>query len=212
MIELGGEHRLGLAVRIEDHFSLVPIEELLDVRVDTGEPPVRARTGGTRHDDGTYRWADLVDGPRRLTVRSGTGAWLRWDPLPIPVDVPPVDPQIALRIEMWPSASATPPPGVPAIRGTLAGAGVIGERVEIDGTGTTTPTGRWTRADAAGDFLFPLPGGPWPMTPAGALDLTIVVPGRTVTSIDVLPDLAAFGGPQFHLSPDRISRVRFHVT
>ena len=98
------------------------------------------------------------------------------------------------------------------IRGVLAGASVGGARVEIDGNGTTTPTGRFTLADAAGELLFPLPGGPWPLTLDGRLDLAITVVGRVVTGVDVVSDQLSFPGSQFHIAADRVSRVRFHVT
>lgn len=204
-------HRLGFALRVEDHFSIMPVPEELEVSIDTGHGVVATALGRTRHDDGTYRWIDLGDGLHRLTIRSGSGRWRRWTVDPIEVFVPLLDPQVPVRVEMWPTPMMDVP-GVPAIRGKLVGTGVAGLRVEIDGTGTTAPTGRWTRADDFGELLFPFPGGPWPMTADGALDLTAVVPGRTVTSVDVLPDLASFGGAQFHIASDRISRVRFHVT
>jgi hypothetical protein len=209
-------HRLAFAVRIEDHFSREPVAEELEVRLDTGEPPVAARTGGHRHADGTYRWADLVDGLRTLSIRSASGRWTRMDPTPIDVALPltAAEAQTAVRIEMWPTPAADPPPGVPAIRGVLAGAAVAGLRVEIDGTAAPDPTGRFTVADAGGELLFPLPGGPWPRTADGRLDLTVVVPGRTVVAVDVVSDspITSFAGPQFHIAPDRASRVRFHVT
>jgi hypothetical protein len=208
------EHRLGFALRVDDHFTVTPVGEELQVALDTGEPVVRAPSGSARHDDGTYRWADLPDGARKLTIRSRGGRWLRWDSAPIDVFLPLTNPQQPVVVEMWPAPIAAPPPGVPAIRGKLLGANVAGLRVEIDGTGTTapSPTLRWTRANEHGELLFPLPGGPWPRTAAGALALTVAVPGRTVTTVDVIPDLASFGGSQFELAADRVSRVHFHVT
>jgi hypothetical protein len=205
-------HELAFAVRFEDHFSREPVAETLAVALDTGERPVAARAGGFRHDDGTYRWADLASGLRVVSFASSSGRWVRLDVDPIEVSVPIADPQTAVRVELWPTAIAAPSPGVPAIRGKLVGANVVGLRVEIDGTATTTPTGRWTRADGFGELLFPLPGGPWPTAADGTLDLTVVVPGRTVTSVDLLPGPTTFVGDRLFIPPDRDSRVRIHVT
>jgi hypothetical protein len=206
------EHRLAFALRVEDHFSGLAVGEELDVALDTGERAVTAAAGTLRHPDGTYRWSDLIDGTRRISIRSRSGQWMRAEPDPIEIDLPLAQPRHAVRIELWPTPLAAAPLGVPAIRGVLIGAAVAGLRVEIDGTATTTPTGRFTRADAAGELLFPLPGGPWPLTAAGDLDLTAVVPGRVVTSIEVVSEDTVFFTPQFAIPAARVSRVRFHVT
>lgn len=204
-------HRLAFAVRVDDHFSRRPLEEQLALELHTGEGPVSSRGGTPRHDDGTYRWANLSDGLHRLTVRSPSGRFVRWDPGPIDVVVPVADPRHALAVEMWPTPLAAVPPGVSAVRAKLVGAGVAGLRVEIAGTGTP-PTGRWTKADAQGELLYLLPGGPWPLTSAGALDLTVSVPGRTVTGVQVIPGPSVFAGAQFTIAPSRETRVRIQLS
>src|SRR6185436_10823748 len=129
-----------------------------------------------------------------------TGRWVRWDPAPLDVVVPIPDPATALSVEVWPTPLAPVPPGVTAIRGKLLGSGVAGLRVEIDGTGAA-PSGRWTFADAQGELLYLLPGGPWPMTPAQLLDLTVTIPGRTVAAVELIPGPTTFAGAQFQIPP-----------
>jgi hypothetical protein len=203
--------RLAFALRVDEHFSRLPVTEELDLRLDTGEPSVYARNGGHRHDDGTYRWANLTDGLRQISFRSPSGRYVRWDPAPLDVVVPIADPLHAVAIEMWPTPLAAAPAGVTAVRAKLIGTGVAGARVQIDGTGVT-PTGRFTFADADGELLYLLPGGPWPFTTTGALDLTITIPGRTVTSVEVRPGPVLFAGAQFAVPPQRETRIRAHVT
>ncbi|HLU65670.1 MAG TPA: hypothetical protein VKZ63_05315 [Kofleriaceae bacterium] len=201
-------HLLAFAVRAEDHFTAEPVDETLDVTLDTGEPPVTSREGGTRHGDGTYRWANLPGGARRLTVRSTSGRWVRWDPSPIDLVIPVAEPTEPVRVEMWPTPRAAPV--APALRGKLVGAAVAGLRVEIRGTGDPA-TGQFTRADEQGELLYPLAGRVWPMDGAGRLDLTVVVPGRTVSAVAVWPDPPA-AGDQLLVPADRTSRVLIHVT
>jgi hypothetical protein len=204
-------HRLAFALRVDEHFSGLPLEEIVDVRLDTGEPAVGSRAGGPRHGDGTYRWANLPDGLHRVSLRSPSGRWVRWDTAPLDVVVPIPEPMTALRAEMWPTPLATAPPGMSALRAKLLGTGVAGLRVEISGTGAP-PTGRWTLADAQGELLYLLPGGPWPMTTARLLDLTVAIPGRTVAGVDVIPGPVSFAGAQFRIPPQREIRARIHVT
>jgi hypothetical protein len=144
-------------------------------------------------------------------VTSPSGRWVRWDAAPIAVAVPLADRGHAVAVEMWPLPVATPEPGIAAVRARLVGSGVAGLRVEIDGHATATPSGRWTRADAQGELLFPLPGGPWPLTDDGRLDLEVRVPGRLVTAVEIVP-AAPLPGARFSLPADRVSRVRIHVT
>ncbi|MEO8553799.1 MAG: hypothetical protein ABI678_27690, partial [Kofleriaceae bacterium] len=69
-------HRLAFALRVEDHFSASPIDETLDIAIDSDESGVRSRAGSLRHDDGTYRWSDLGDGIRELTITSPSKRWV----------------------------------------------------------------------------------------------------------------------------------------
>lgn len=205
------QHRLAFAVRVEEHFTREPLAEALDVRLSSGETAVGSPSGGVRHGDGTYRWVNLTDGLRHVTLRAASGRWVRWEPAPVQVVVPIADPRTALRVEVWPTPLATAPPGVSAIRGKLVGAAAGGLRVEIDGTGMA-PTGRWTLSDADGEFLYLLPGGPWPLTAARTLALTIAIFGRAVARVDVAsPFGASFAGPQFEIPTQREVRARFHV-
>lgn len=201
-------HRLAFAVRVDEHFTKEPLAEALDVRLSSGERAVGSPSGGVRHGDGTYRWVNLADGLRHVTLRAASGRWVRWEPAPVQVVVPIADPRTALRVEVWPTPLAAAPPGVSAIRGKLVGAAVGALRIEINGTGAA-PTGRWTRSDADGEFLYLLPGGPWPITAARTLALTVAIFGRAVARVDV--GGASFAGPQFEISPQREVRARFHV-
>jgi len=203
------QHRLSFALRVADHFSNISVDETLDVKLDTRERPVTSQAGLVRHDDGTYRWADLRDGLREVTIASPSRRWTTWTPGPLAVSVPLADPQTAVRYEMWPTPLASAPPGVSAIRGKLLGSAVSGARIEINGT-AMAPTGRYTLADAAGEFLYLLPGGPWPVTVNGALDLQITVVTRTVSGGDIA-GIGSFVGAQFELPPSREMRIRFHV-
>lgn len=203
-------HRLAFALRVEDHFSATPVDETLDIAIDSKTPPVSSRAGSVRHDDGTYRWCDLGDGQRALTITSPSGRWISWNPAPLTISVPLVDPRAAVKYEMWPTPLASVRPGVSAIRGKLLGAAVARLRVMIRGAGQP-PTGRYTFSDEAGEFLYLLPGGHWPITTTGMLDLQISVLGRTVTGGVIAGD-GSFATDQFELSPSRDMRVRFHVT
>ncbi len=205
-------YQLGFALRVDDHFSRQPVGEELDVRVDTGEPPVTSRSGAHRHDDGTYRWANMKSGLRHVSIRSASGRWVRWDPGPIDLVVPIPDPTKAVAVEVWPTPLADPPSGVGAIRGKLLGTAVAGLRVEINPTPPAAAVGRWTHTDAQGEFLYLLPGGPWAITARGAMDLTITIPGRSVTSSDVRPNPVPFAGARFEIPPLQETRVRFQVT
>jgi hypothetical protein len=202
--------RLAFAVRVDDHFSREPIREPLDVKLNTQEPPVTSREGSRRHVDGTYRWADLTDGLRHVSFASPTGQWVRWDPTPLDVVVPIADPTTAMRIEMWPTPLASAPVGVTALRAKLVGAAVANLRVEIDGFGVAS-SGRWTCADAFGELLYPLPGGPWPRTSKGELDLVVTIPGRTVTSTQRAGS-SPVPGARFAVAPQAEARIRINVT
>jgi hypothetical protein len=203
-------HRLAFALRVEDHFSASPIDETLDIAIDSEEAGVRSRAGSLRHDDGTYRWSDLGDGIRELTITSPSKRWINWEPVPLEVSVPLADPREAVRYEMWPTPLASVTPGLSAIRGKLLGTGVGRVRIEVAGAGQP-PTGRYTFSDEAGEFLYLLTGGHWPITTVGTLALQITVVGRTVTGSDIAGD-GSFVGDHFELPPLRDMRVRFHVT
>jgi hypothetical protein len=147
---------------------------------------------------------------RELTITSPSKRWINWDPAPLEVSVPLVDPREAVRYEMWPTPLASVTPGLSAIRGKLLGASVGRARVEVSGAGQP-PTGRYTFSDEAGEFLYLLAGGHWPITSEGTLALQITIVGRSVTGGDIVGD-GSFAGDQFELPPLRDMRVRFHVT
>jgi hypothetical protein len=205
------QHELAFALRVDDHFSRLPVGEELDVRVHTGEASVATRAGTLRHDDGTYRWANLGDGLRHVTVAARSGRWVRWDPAPVDLVVPIADRSKAIAVEMWPTPLAAPPAGIGAIRGKLLGAAVGKLRVEINPSPPATAIGRFTLSDEQGEFLYLLPGGPWALTARGAMDLTITIPGRAVASVDVHARPTPFIGPRFEIPTRLESRVRFHV-
>ncbi len=202
--------RLSFVVRVRDHFSLEPVDEALSMELDSRHSPVPAANGSLRHADGTYRFADLPPGSYLLAPHSPSGRWVRWDASPIEVSVPTADPRSPLVVDMWPSALATARPGVCAVRGKLVGPTISGLRVEIDGEGAL-PSGRWTLADEHGEFLFTLPGGPWPLTARGTLALRANVPGRAIDHVEVHPDVV-FASPSFEIRAFGESRARFYLS
>lgn len=217
-------HSLSLAVRVEDHFTSLPVGEEVRVELETGERGVPVRSGnGWRHDDGTYRWVNLASGTRHIDVSSPSGRWVAWEPAP-PVMLPLTDPGAAVVIQVWPTPLAPVPLGVTAIRGTLIGAGIgAGQRVEIEAT-RTPPRGRFARTDSLGDFLFPLPG--WleleldnededdDEDTKGLVKLSVHVPGRTVTQVDIVvgDHVTTSAGSTFFVPPGRQTRARIHLS
>ena len=206
-------HVLGVAVRIDDHFIGSPIPDELDVRLDTYVLPTQVR-GGTahRHDDGTYRFIDIADGPHQLDVRSPDDRWMVLDPLPVIV-TPIGQPVLALKIEAWPTPLQSTPLGMTSVRGKLVGtpSTTIAQRVEIDVNGVDT--GHHTQTSSFGEFLFLLPGR-LDLDPNGLVDVALRVIGHTVTSGEEIAgeQHVPFSGASFTIVPGRETRVRFFVT
>jgi hypothetical protein len=222
-------HRLSVAVRVDDHFTSTPVAEELRVELETLERGVPTRAGnGHRHDDGTYRWANLADGPRLIHVSSPSGRWVAWEPAPL-VTLPLADRRAPVVIQVWPTPNAMVPAGVTAVRGTLIGTGIgSGQRVEIESL-ETPARGHFTRTDSRGDFLFLLPG--WleaypriepedpdepdvPPVPNLGVELEVRVPGRTVTGIEIVVGGTAtlFTGSKVFVPPGRETRARIHLS
>lgn len=204
-------HRLAFAVRVDDHFTATPVARELGVTLDTGELPVPALGGTTRHGDGTYRFLDMTGGPRQLRIHDPLGHRFTWDPT-TPVNVPVADRRTPLVVETWPSPAATLGPGLIGIRGRLVTA-AAGQRVEIAPDLTTAPV-RYTRCDANGEFLFVLAGwvGIDPVT--GLVPVTITVPARTVVSVDLIEGgvVTNIPGASFAVRPGGETRARFNLT
>jgi hypothetical protein len=206
----GVRHRLGFAVRVDDHFAGTPVREPLAVALDTGEQPVRsADRAGVRHADGTYRFINLTPGPRQLVITSPTMTAFTWT-ASTPIAVPVADPRLPVVVEMWPTPLASAPPGVIAIRGALVTA-PAGQEVRIEPV-DTPPLGRRTRCDADGEFLFIVAG--WTtVTVDGRIRLTVAVPGRVVTAVDLIEGSTTTNvpGAQFEVPPGRELRARIHL-
>jgi hypothetical protein len=205
-------HRLSLAVRVDDHFSGAPWPDELDVGLDTLEPPVEAAGGGgIRHDDGTYRFVGLAPGARQLTVASRDGTAFAWTPA-TPVVLPLASPVTPIVVEMWPSPRARIAAGTLVIRGRLAVA-AAGQEVRMQVVGVVPPRIRRTRCDADGELTFVV-AGPVALTASRTVELDVSVPGRVLTSIQILdgdtnPTTA---GTRFAVAPGRETRVRFNLT
>ena len=227
-------HPLLLAVRVDDHFSGAPWPGELAVALDgPADPPVRARAGGLRHVDGTYRFVGTAAGPRQVTV---TGAdvftWTASTAVTLPRTAP-------LVIEVWPGPRAALPGGTLAIRGKLVGGAVGGQEVRMEIAGPTPPPppppalplrNRRTRADAGGEFVFavlgpmvlikqPQPAAPPPPAPPPPpvppkVRLTVTVPGRTLASIQILDGATnpTVAPGQFYVLPGRETRALFNLT
>jgi hypothetical protein len=214
-------HSLALAVRVEDHFTALPVSEPLRVELETAERGVPARAGnGLRHDDGTYRWVNLAGGARHIHVSSPTGQWVAWESAPL-VTLPLTDRSAPVVIHVWPTSQASVSSGMTAIRGTLIGVGIgAGQRVEIEAV-QTPPRGRFARTDSLGEFLFPLPG--WlelddgeddDPDKKGLVELAVVVPGRTVTQVEIVvgSNATTSAGSTFFVPPGRETRARIHLS
>jgi hypothetical protein len=203
-------HLLAFAVRVDDHFVGEPVAEELEVALSTLEAPVPSPLRrGARQSDGTYRFVGLAPGPRDIRVTSRRGERFTWDAT-TPVVVPLADPRQPIVIEAWPTPQAPAPLGVVAIRAVLEPP-LAGQEVRIDPLDTPSP-GKRTRTDTAGELLFVVAG--WTTLAAGGrVHLGAVVPGQTVTSVDVIEGgtATAFVGATFDVPPGRETRVRIHL-
>lgn len=205
-------HQLSMAVRVDDHFSGVPWPHELDVSLDIPDRPVRVQGGASvRHADGTYRFIGLPAGPRQITVAAKDGTAFTWDPM-TNVVLPLADPRDPVVIEMWPAPSARVSPGGITIRGRLVIAGA-GQEIEIRTVGVVPPRIRRSRCDATGELTFVVVG-PVALNADGLVELDVTVPGRTLTSIQILDGDTdpTFPGPIFPAPPGREIRVLFNLT
>lgn len=204
-------HDLSLVVRVDDAFLDRPVVEELDVRLVTGELPVRAPDhDGPRQQDGTYRFIDLPGAPLSsvdLQVISPRGNGFT-HPAVTPL-ILQLDPAAVQAVRFYPSPRAAAPAGVIAVRGVLVG-GVPDQLVTIEPTATSQPA-RHTYTTDGGEFLFVVAG--WTeIDPATSLvSLRITTP--SVTSVDVVLDGATTptSGNTFAVPPGRETRVRFHI-
>ncbi len=204
-------HKLSLAVRVDEHFSMQPWSDEVDVRLDTMEPPV-ALAGSpkrTRNPDGTYRWIDLAPGARAVTVVSRDGSGFTWTAT-TPVVLPLVNPAVPLVIEMWPTPSARISANTIVIRGRLNTAATGQEvRMEVDGV---APRNRFTRCDDRGEFTFVVLG-PMELDTNSDVVLIVTVPGRTVDTIQIIdgdtnPTVV---GNSFAVRPGRETRAHINL-
>ena len=208
------EHRLACALRFDDHFFRTPVAEDLIVQLTSSGPyqPLRSAAGQPRHGDGTYRFADLPDGHYDVGVQSPSRRFVSWT-TPLAVALPLAHPTDAVVYELWPTATAPAVPGITTARGRLVGAGVANLQVELAPVASGF-SGRFTRADASGEFLFPLPGKA-ALESDGRLLLAVRVDGgaRTVTGgvVGAGPAAVTFAGAELRVVPSRESRVTFNV-
>jgi hypothetical protein len=202
-------HSLAFTVRVDDAFADTPVAEQLEVIAnDVATPVLSPDRGGTRQSDGTYRFLSLAPGTYQIKVTSPR--WFTWTPT-TPVTLPLADRRQAVVIPLWPSTIASPPLGVIAIRGALVSA-PAGQEVRIDPV-ATPPLGKRSRCDAAGEFLYVIPGWTELEPVTGLVDLSVVVTGRTVTSVDVHDGttMTTYPGSTFSVPPGRETRARFHL-
>jgi hypothetical protein len=210
-------HRLSLTIRLVDHFTGAPPADEFPVRLASVlvRPVLRSDGAGRRQDDGTYRFRNLDNGPARVLWREpfsrSHAGWTSWNADP-DIVLPVAVPALPLDIAVWPTAAATAPVGATGIRGKLEPGNIGDCRVRIALAGR--PFDRFTRSDAAGEFLF-LPPGALPATaPGGRIPLTVEVTDaggvpRIVTGGRFLPDTAGapFAGPNFTILPGSVPRV-----
>ena len=204
-------HQLSLVVRVDDHFSGQPWPDELEVNLDTLEKSVPTSARNTRHADGTYRFVGLAAGPRQVTVVAPNGSAFTWS-ASTAVALPLTNPAIPLLIEAWPSPSARVAAGTLVIRGRLVTA-AAGQEVQMQPVGVIPPRIRRTRCDAAGEFTFVVVG-PVALTAAGEVLLAVTVPGRTLTSVQIIDFDAnpTTPGTQFAVPPGREVRALFNLT
>ena len=211
------QHRLSLTVRLVDHFSGLPLADEFPVRLAAVlvRPVLRSDGAGRRQEDGTYRFRNLAGGPARVLWREplsrSHAGWTSWDADPV-IALPVAAPTVPLDIAVWPTAAAAAPQGAIGVRGKLEGPNVADCRVRIALNGQ--PFDRFTRSDAAGEFLF-LPPGALPATaPGGQIPLVVEVTDasglpRVVTGGRFLPSAAGapFAGPNFTIPPRGVPRI-----
>lgn len=170
-------------MRVDDHFSGAPWPAEVAVSLDVPVPPVPVRGAtGIRHPDGTYRFAGLAAGAYQLAVAAPDGTAFPWTATTAVV-LPLATPTDPVVVELWPSPSARLPPGTVVVRGRLASA-PAGQEVQIECVGAPVRN-RKTRCDAGGEFVFVVLGQ-IVLTSTYLVELEVVVPGRTVTTIQIL--------------------------
>ena len=211
-------HALTFALRYDDHFLRVPVEETLDVTALSPAQqeifPVSSQAGSYRHADGTYRFIDLRDGNYGIAARSRTGLWVSWDP-PLSLAAPLAQPSSPIARELWPTPAAGVAPGMTAVRGKLLGTSIQRLKVEIAASAGGV-FDRFNCADSAGEFLFPVALRVKPEND-GRIKLKVRVAGgsRVVNSIDVSNPSGStvdhFVGVDFLVAPGRVSRVKLNV-
>jgi len=204
-------HALSVAVRIDDHFIAAPVEDELDVRLDSILPAAIRGGGGKRHSDGTYRFVDVADGAHQIRIAANPN-WMLLEPLPsIPIPYGPVS--TALVISAWPSPARAVPAGLTAVRGKLLGTptATIGRRIEFSVGGSDA--GHHTQTDSLGECVFLFPGD-LKLDADRMVALVLRVPGLTVVGGEVVTGDSSVGftGAAFRIVPGRETRVRFHVT
>jgi hypothetical protein len=213
-------HRLSLSVRFLDHFSGAVVPDELPVRLADGvaRPVPRPGGGGARQADGSYRFRNLPGGTARLLWREpftrSQAGWTAWTDDP-EIVLPRPDPTRPFDVELWPTAAAKAPSAATGVRGKLTGAAVDGLVVRIARQGQ--PFDRFTRSDAAGEFLFLTPGA-LTTNPAGLVPLTIEVRTtggvpRPVVGGAFVPAVAgaAFAGANFTVAPRSVPRIVFQL-
>ncbi|MEZ4399285.1 MAG: hypothetical protein R3B06_04655 [Kofleriaceae bacterium] len=204
-------HALSLAVRVDDHFTGAPWPGPVGVALDTAEPPVTTADGrALRHGDGTYRFVAVTPGVRTVTVTPPTGAFA-WTATAV-VDLATHDRRQAVAIELWPGPQAVVPIGTTAVRGRLVGAVAPGLEVHVEVVGAP-PRGRRTRADATGEFLFPVLGMV-ELTADRQIELEVTVVTRTVDAIQILDGVTnpITVGNRVKVPPGRESRARLTLS
>lgn len=204
-------HALSLAVRVDDHFSGRPWPRALTVALDSQEPPLRTADGASpRHADGTYRFVAVKPGVRTVTVTPADDSFT-WTPTAT-VDLATHDRRQPLVIEVWPGPHASFTPGTLVLRGRLVGAVAPGLEVRVEVVGAP-PRNRRTRADATGEFVFPV-FGMVELTADQRVELAVTVPTRTVASIQILDGDTdpVTAGSHVTVQPGRATRARLTLT
>lgn len=212
-------HELSFVVRFNNHFTGVPVDDELPVRLDQSfiKPVARNDGAGQRQADGSYRFIDVPAGHHRIRWRPPFAdiyrGWISFQQDP-EIVTPSSDPRNVIEQDLWPSPQAQLSPTTTAIRGKLKGNNVADLEVRIMPVAVGS-TAYFTRSDRLGEFLYPLTK---PVTPevSGELLMLIELNGgaRTVNGGEFIPpgSGAAFAAEQFRIKPGKCSRIVFQVT
>lgn len=213
-------HDLSFVIRFVDHFSGQPVPNDLPARLDQSfqRPSIRSGGAGHRQSDGTYRFLSVPGGTKTVLWRDPfqreQSGWTSWDQDP-EITLPIADPTTPMDFTLWPASNAIAHSSATGLRGKLEGLNT--NRLTVRIAPAADAFDRYTRSDAASEFLF-LPPGRLLANAMGSIAMKIELEQadgtpRPVTGgrFSTASAGAAFVGPNFNLTPRSVSRILFQV-